>query len=372
MGGIRVLAFSGVGDKSIHTAVIADQEKLAELARTLGESAWLCVDTEADSLHAYPEKLCLMQFSTNLGDFLVDTLARLDLAPLFAALSGRELILHGADYDLRLLRKNHGFIPTALFDTMIAARLLGYEQFGLTHLVQRHLGIELEKGPQKMNWAQRPLTPRMENYARNDTRYLKPLSDALRADLQGKGRLGWLEETCAKLIRDCAEPPVEDPDGEWRMRGSDRLSPRSLAVLRELWHWRESEAVAANTPPFFVLSHDTMIELAREGEHTADLEAKLPMRMGSRRKSAILRAIIAGREVPAAHLPQRPVRTHYRPTMDEQRRCSALKERRDRIAAELKIDPTLIASRSTLVLLSQDWEAHSPSLMNWQREMLRR
>ncbi len=351
--------------------MIADQDRLAELARTLRDSDWVCVDTEADSLHAYPEKLCLMQITTNLGDFLVDTLARLDLAPLLGALSHRELILHGADYDLRMLRKSYAFVPHAVFDTMLAARLLGYEQFGLVHLVQRHLGIELEKGPQKMNWAQRPLTPRMEEYARNDTRYLKAVSDALRADLQAKGRLDWQTESCARLIRDCAEPPPEDPDNEWRMRGSDRLSPRSLAVLRELWRWREAEATAANTPPFFVLSHDTMIELSQDGETTAEVEAKLPLRMGSRRKAGILRAIAQGRSIPASELPQRRVRTHYRPTMEEQRRCAVLKDKRDRAAAELQIDPTLIASRATLVLLAQDWDAHQHELMNWQCGLLK-
>ena len=107
---------------------------------------WVAVDTEADSLHAYPEKVCLIQISTVLGDKLVDPLARVNLAPLFEALSGHELIMHGADYDLRLLRKHHEFVPSGIFDTMLAARLLGLRQFGLSHLVENYLGVKLKEG----------------------------------------------------------------------------------------------------------------------------------------------------------------------------------------------------------------------------------
>src|ERR1035437_7777427 len=151
-------------------------------------ATWVAVDTEADSLHAYPEKVCLIQISTVSGDVLVDPLAHVNLVPLLEALSGHELIMHGADYDLRLLRKHHEFVPSAIFDTMLAARLLGLRQFGLGHLVERYLGIKLEKGAQKANWAMRPLTERMERYARNDTRPPKPLAERRQGETQAKGR----------------------------------------------------------------------------------------------------------------------------------------------------------------------------------------
>src|SRR5215467_2578783 len=153
----------------------------------LQAASWVAVDTEADSLHAYPEKICLIQISTVDGDELVDPLARLNLDPLLDALGGHELLMHGADYDLRLLRKHHEFVPKSIFDTMLAARLLGLRQFSLSFLVHTYLGVKLEKGPQKANWALRPLTERMERYARNDTHFLKPLSDQLRAGLEAKG-----------------------------------------------------------------------------------------------------------------------------------------------------------------------------------------
>src|SRR6185436_398769 len=129
----------------------------------------------------------------------VDPLAIAQLDPLLDALNAHQLIMHGADYDLRLLRKHHEFVPSAIFDTMVAARLLGERQFGLGSLVEKFLGVKLEKGSQKANWARRPLTERMEIYARNDTHFLKPLADKLRAELESGGRLAWHEESCARL-----------------------------------------------------------------------------------------------------------------------------------------------------------------------------
>jgi ribonuclease D len=349
--------------------VIADEKRLEAVVSAIKESSWIAVDTEADSLHAYPEKLCLLQLSLAGGDFLVDTLAGMDISPLLDALRNRELVFHGADYDLRMLRKTFHFVPSAIFDTMTAARLLGYEQFGLGHLVERHLGVKLEKGPQKMNWARRPLTPRMEEYARNDTRFLKPLSDMLRGELEAKGRLSWQRETCDQLIKDCADIPTPNRD-QWRMKGSDRLDPRGLAVLRELWKWREKEAIAANKPPFFVLNHDLLLRLSHEASRIKHPEKILPQKMSSRRKEAILHAIAHAQKLTDEELPNKRVNVLYQPTLAEQKRFIALRQARDAAAAGLAIDPTLIASRSTLVLLSQSWEKYNVDLMQWQRKLL--
>src|SRR2546427_8652834 len=154
--------------------------------------------------------------------------------------------MHGADYDLRLLRRHHDFIPSAIFDTMLAARLLGLRQFGLSFLVEQYLQVKLEKGAQKANWALRPLTEKMERYARNDTRYLKPLADRLKPELEAKGRLAWHQESCARLIAECTRERAADMDSVWRVKGSHLLGRPALAILRELWQWRETEAVGAN------------------------------------------------------------------------------------------------------------------------------
>ena len=146
--------------------MIDNELKLYELVTRLHNTPWIALDTEADSLHAYPEKICLIQITTPHGDELIDPLASIDLAPLLKALGEHELIMHGADYDLRLFRKHHGFVPEAVFDTMLASRLLGQTQFGLTNLLAQYLNVTLDKGSQKADWAKRPLTERMEEYAR--------------------------------------------------------------------------------------------------------------------------------------------------------------------------------------------------------------
>ncbi len=167
--------------------MIDSEQKLSAFLLALKTAGWVALDTEADSLHAYPEKLCLVQLSIEGSDVLLDPLSRMDYKPVLEVLQKQELIMHGADYDLRLLRRHFGFVPDAIFDTMLAGRLLGVRQFGLNDLVMKLLGVKLEKGPQKANWARRPLTPRMESYARNDTHYLKPLADILRAELEAEG-----------------------------------------------------------------------------------------------------------------------------------------------------------------------------------------
>ena len=213
--------------------MIDTQAKLVDFLAVVKDAPWLAIDTEADSLHAYPEKVCLIQISTSEGDRLIDPLAKgFDINPLLDALTGRELIFHAADYDLRLLRKHHDFVPTEIFDTMLAARLLGERQFGLGAIVEKFLGIKLDKGPQKADWAQRPLTPRMEEYARNDTKHLRPLEQKMREALIAKGRLAWHQESCARLIAESSVPPVIDPDEVWRIKGSSLLEPPALAVLR--------------------------------------------------------------------------------------------------------------------------------------------
>jgi len=360
------------GARGFYTPRVIDTDaKLAALLPTIQSADWLALDTEADSLHAYPEKICLIQISTVAGDRLIDPLARINLDPFLDALNAHELIMHAADYDLRLLRKHHEFVPPAIFDTMLAARLLGEQHFGLGALVEKFLGVKLDKGPQKADWALRPLTERMEIYARNDTHYLKPIADRLKLELQQKNRLAWHQESCARLIADCARPPVVDADSVWRIKGSFILDRPALAVLRELWHWREREAVAANRPPFFVLSHEKMIEAATAAAEKKPVEPLLSPRMHPRRRENFLKTVAAAQKLPPEEFPQVIRHQSLRPTEAEFRRFRELEKKRDQHAHELGLDPTLIASKATLGDLARNWDEHAPALMNWQRELLK-
>jgi ribonuclease D len=351
--------------------VIDSDLKLAALLPKLRAAQWLALDTEADSLHAYPEKVCLIQISTADGDELIDPLAEINLDALFEVFSGRELIFHAADYDLRLLKRHHQFRPSAIFDTMLAARLLGERQFGLSALVDKFLGVKLDKGSQKADWAQRPLTGKMEIYARNDTHHLKPLADKLKAALEANGRLGWHRESCARLIEDCSRPPVVDTDSVWRVKGSSILNRPALAILRELWHWREKEAIAYCRPPFFVLSHERMVDIAAAAAAQQPFEQILPPKMSPRRRETLLATIKTGVAVSPELHPEILRHELRRPSATEFRRFREIEKRRDAHAQELGIDPTIIASKAVMGELARDWEKNAPELMNWQRELLK-
>ncbi len=350
--------------------MIDTEEKLAAWLPKLRAAKWVALDTEADSLHAYPEKVCLIQISTADGDRLVDPLSKISLAPLLDALNAHELIMHGADYDLRLLRKHHEFTPSAIFDTMLAARLVGEWQFGLSSLVEKFLGVKLDKGSQKADWARRPLTEKMEIYARNDTHYLQPLAAKLKQELQRKDRLAWHQESCARLIAECSQPPVVDGDLAWRIKGSSHLNRPALAVLRELWHWREREAIAANRPPFFILNHEKLSDVASAATENQPVENLLPLRMSPRRREALLEAVRTGLAVPPVRQPEIIRHKCDRPNEAERRRYAELARRRDAHARKLGIDPTLIASKATLGDLARDWPRHAPELMSWQKDLL--
>lgn len=336
---------------------------------SLRAAKWIAVDTEADSLHSYPEKLCLIQISSPAGDFLIDPLAGLNLAPLLDILRPHEVILHGADYDLRLLFRTFGFVPGAVFDTMLAARFLGLKEFGLNHLVRKYMDVELEKGPQKANWSRRPLTEKMVFYAMCDTRYLKPLADILRGELVQKGRLDWHREACARLVGECSQARSKDPDLAWRIKGNEKLSRKGLAVLRELWHWRESEAVEANKPPYFVLSHELMVQIA-DAPSLKTLKDLLPLHLSPRRCQGIVQAYQRGHLVDLRALPDR-IRNHApRVTMAHNRKFELLRSRRDQRAAELGLDPSFVASRAMLMETACDGEVAVNAMMAWQRELL--
>lgn len=352
--------------------MIDRSELLHDFVERLKASPWLCIDTEADSLHAYPEKLCLIQITIPPeSDELIDPLADLNLSPLWDALEPRELIMHGSDYDLRLFRKWHHFIPSRVFDTMIAARLIGEPQFGLHALVKKFLGVELDKASQKADWGQRPLTSRMIDYARNDTRHLKALSDLLRARLAELGRTSWQEESCAKLVADCAEAPLSDPDA-WRVKGSHLLSRHALAVLKAVFEWRELQALAANRPPFFILSPETMCGIAELSVAGQNWERLLSKRFHPARAQTLRLTVQAAAQFGPEHWPEIPRHRTRRQSEAEKRRAREIEDHRNKVATDLALDPTLIASRFMINRLAEDWDTHAGELMNWQRQLLQR
>ena len=332
---------------------------------------WVSVDTEADSLHAYPEKLCLLQIAIPDGAYLVDPLADVHLEPVWEAFDRHELIFHAADYDLHLLSKGHNFIPTAIFDTMWAARLCGDEKFGLNDVLNKYLGLTLEKGAQKADWGRRPLTQRMVEYALNDVRYLFELREKLTARLTELGRLEWHRQTCKRLIEDGSRNEPVDTQTVWRTRGHDLLDETGLAVLRELWHWREKDALRTGRPPFFILKHEGLSAIAAAASQGGLKAVKLPHFLTPTRRDGVLEAVARGLAVPEAERPHHIRVRSRRMSRQELDDADVLKDRRDKKAVELAIDPTIIAARGTLFALARRDSDEWQRLLPWQRDLLK-
>ena len=371
--------------------MITDAARLASLTEQIESADRVAVDTEADSLHSYREKLCLLQISVpapdavdgvaNAGprvspghesaravcDYIVDPLANTDLEPLRRALEAREIVLHGADYDLRMLRRGLNLAASKIFDTMIAARLLGVREFSLAALVKRYFGLTLLKGSQKANWAQRPLPTRMAEYAINDVHYLLPLAEKLEAELDRCERRDWLQQSCRRAIELVAVARIRNQDELWRIRGSGVIRGRAAAVLRALWQWREKEAEKADRPPFHVLRNEELLKAAVKFASGSVPDYK---HFSLRRRQAFREAAQAALRAPESEWPVSRRRFGTRPNNETVQRAEELSRRRNRSAEELGLEPSFIAPRSTLEAIAADGTRAAALLVPWQRELI--
>jgi ribonuclease D len=386
--------------KSASHDVIASEQQLADLIRQIQAADRVALDTEADSLHSYREKLCLLQISTpsavilsnvegsretasnvalpgsspSLGmtvqsvcDFIVDPLSSLDLEPLRQALEPREIVLHAADYDLRMLRRGLNFAASRIFDTLIAVRLLGIREFSLGALVKRFFGVELHKHSQKANWALRPLPSRMLKYAVDDVHYLLPLAAKLEEELERVHRRDWFQQSCGRAIELAAAERERIQDELWRIAGAGALDPRTGAVLRALWQWRETEAELADRPPFHILQNHELLKAAESftSGHVPDYK-----HFSARRRQALREAAKIALRSPQSEWPVMRRRSGSRPTEEMRRRADQLRERRDKAAAQLGLEPSFIASRGALEAIAAGSARAMALLVPWQRELI--
>jgi ribonuclease D len=347
--------------------IITNNELLDDWCGTLEKCDPVAVDTEGDSLHCYFEKLCLIQIGLPEQDILIDPLEPLDFSRFNAVLAQRRIILHGCDFDLRMLRRGTKFAPGEVFDTYLAARLVGLKEVGLASLVKEYFEIDLPKSSQKANWARRPLTPAMIAYAINDTLYLIELAERLTEELRAKGRWEWFEESCQRAILAAGEDREKDPERIWKISGSAALQGRELAVLRALWHWRDAEARKADRPSFQILRNEELIELAKS---TGEGEVQLPNGVHSTRRKRLTALLQEALLLPEAEWPQRVRLPRDRPTAEQEHRMEQLKTRRDRVAEDLQLDPGVIAPRQALERISREPETVGSVLMRWQQQLL--
>ena len=347
--------------------MISSDSQLAELLPRLLTIKQVAVDTEADSLHCYFEKLCLIQLTFDDCDYLVDPLAPLDLQPLCSALAGRQIVLQGMDFDLRLLGRTLNFVARDVFDTVIAARLLGLREFSLAALVQQFFGVTLAKGSQKANWARRPLPPAMEAYARNDTHFLLPLAAKLEARLQARGRMEWFRQSCQRGLEQVAVQRERDPEEAWRIAGSGTLPGGTAAVLRALWRWRDREAQQADRPSFHILQNRFLLSAA---EAFAAGEVPEFRHFSERRRRGFLAAAREALDLSEPEWPQPRPRSNKPRSRDFDKRVEELKRRRDLRAQELELEASFVAPRSALEAIAADETRSETLLVEWQRDLL--
>lgn len=342
-------------------------QSLQMMVDDLATQPRVAVDTESNSLHAFREQVCLLQFSSTKEDYLVDPLVLKDLsllAPIFAD-PKIEKVFHAAEYDLICLRRDFNFSFANLFDTMQAARVLGYPAVGLDRLLGDKFGIKMDKRHQKANWAARPLTPDQIHYARLDTHYLFNLRDALERELREKERLEFaLEDFHRACLPD--EQKHRNGGASWeRFAGRKDLSLRELTIVSYLCKWRDKEAEKLNRPPYKVVMDDVFVALAKNPpEQKVDLSgAGLSEKQIKLWGDQVLSAIRHGVEAPLVERKQ-PERKNDAVL----RRLEKLKVWRKSIGIEMKVESDIILPKAYLGMLSENPPKSMDELRNLMKD----
>ena len=359
--------------------LVDNAESLASLLADLEQYDMAAVDTEADSMHHYIARLCLIQITIGEHHYIVDPLCGLDLAPLFKATAMQTVIFHGADYDLRLLWQAYGFSPKCIFDTMLAAKFLGEEHLGLADLVRKYFGDELKKENQRADWTIRPLPLEMCEYAIHETFYLHELCAILSEKLIATGRYDWLMEQCHALIEH-AKIPGEKASDPWRISGSNIFTPCGLNVLKFLWDWREKQAEAMDRPPYKVMPAELMLAIVRSVQaHFPEVKVenlpKLPRNFKDERLKSFLDMLTQAVSTPESEWPERKPKAPPPPVIPHSELLAALKFWRDEEAERLHLDPSLLANKGQLIWLAapgdMPWEVryNEAHLMTWQKSL---
>jgi ribonuclease D len=347
---------------------------------SIASARTIAVDTEGASFHRFVDRIYLLQISAEHRHAIIDPL-RVETPHRLGSLLESpdvEVVFHDADYDLRLLHQDYGWQVTNIFDTRVAAQLLGIKAFGLAALLQTHFGVQLDKKHQRADWSMRPLPPEMLEYAAQDTMHLVPLRDHLKSALEERGRWAWAREEFQRL----EGTRWEEEDGGnafLRMKGARDLTRRQLAVLRELVTWREGVARGMDRSTFRVAGNEVLLALSQslpasiaELERTKGLSRGLIPRLGP----DILAAIERGKAVPESDLPRFPKAQRWNRDPDYEDRVSRLKVVRDQLAAELELDPGVLCARERLEAVARrnphglDELAEVTDIRKWQIDLL--
>ena len=319
---------------------------------SIAESRELALDTEGASFHRYVDRIYLLQLSTRTRHAVIDPIPMGTPQSLGRMVEDPdvEVVFHDADYDLRLLEQDYGWKVRHIFDTRIAAQLLGYTAFGLAALLERFFDVKLDKKHQRADWSMRPLTADMLDYAAQDTRYLLELKDRMTAELERMGRMEWAREEFG-LLEGTRWADEEPGTAFLKLKGARDLSRRELAVLRELVPWRSAVAHELDRATFRVLGNEQLLEISRQQPTTRDALGKIkgmPRGILEQRGGELLDAVQRALAVPDAELPKFPKSPRWDRDPEFDARVSALKTARDAAAKRLELDPGVLCSRDRL------------------------
>ena len=353
---------------------------VATFAREITGAPSIALDTEGASFHRFVDRVYLMQLSTRTATAIVDPLPTGDLASLRPLVESPEIeiVFHDADYDLRLLRQDYGWATRNIFDTRVAAQLLGYKAFGLAALLEQHFGIALDKKFQRADWSLRPLSEGMLQYASQDTMYLLALRDILHGELMAKGRESWAAEEFARLEQ--TQWAAEDSAQLYlKVKGARDLKRRELAVLRELVPWRDGVAKELDRSTFRVVSNDVLLEICRVQPTTRQalgVIKGMPRGVLDQRGEVVLACVARAMALDEASLPKFPKAPRWEKDPEFDDRAARLRAVRDEVATSLELDPGVLCSREKLETIARRMPTtiealyETPDLRRWQADLL--
>lgn len=364
-----------------HDAVYLDSpDRVDRFLADIADVREIALDTEGASYHRFVDRIYLLQLSTRDRSAVIDPLPIGTPQGLGKLIESPkvEVVFHDADYDLRLLRQDYGWKVRNVFDTRIAAQLLGFKAFGLAALLEKYFGVRLDKKHQRADWSMRPLTRDMLDYAAQDTLYLLQLKDHLRTELERLGRYAWAKEEFERL-EDIQWAPDDASQAFLKLKGARDLTRRELGVLRELVPFRDAIAGAQDRATFRVIGNEQLFAIAKLQPATTDalLAIKgVPRGLVESRGADLLAAVRRGVECADAQLPRFPKAARWDRDPDFDARVTALKTVRDAHAQRLDMDPGVICSRDRMEAVarrnpaSPEEVAAIPELRRWQVEVL--
>ena len=366
---------------SAHTPVYLDTSSTVDtFFASIANSRILALDTEGASFHRFVDRIYLLQLSTREQTAIIDPLPVGKPAGMGRMLEdpGVEIVFHDADYDLRLLHQDYGWHTRNIFDTRVAAQLLGIRAFGLAALLEKYFGVKLDKKHQRADWSMRPLTQGMLDYAAQDTIHLLELRDRLKAELERTGRWEWALEEFG-LLEGTRWNDDDSANAFLRIKGARDLSRRELAILRELVPWRDAIAGQLDRATFRVLGNEQLLEISKQQPASRDVLGAIkgmPRGILDSRGGELLDAVKRGLAVPDAELPRFPKAQRWDRDPDFDSRVNALKTARDSAATRLDLDPGVLCSRDRMEAVarknpsSREELESIPELRRWQAREL--